>query len=174
MHKEKLVAHTNTHRINHQIRSPYVRLISQEGEVKGIVSLYEALRLAQEEGLDLVEMGGRTSENPTCRIMDYGKMQYAKKKAEKKSTSVSMKIVKLRYAIGPNDLATKISHIKEMLEHGDHVKVMVQFRGREIAHKSLGVELLQKISAALWVAPSITMEGKSMFIIFTQAHTGAL
>jgi translation initiation factor IF-3 len=136
-------------RVNRDIRAREVRLISSEGTQLGILPIQEALRVAKEEGLDLVEVAPN-SEPPVCRIMDYGKFKYeASKKlqeARKKSRVVQLKEIKLRPQTDDHDLEFKIKNLKKFLEKKNRVKVTVTFRGREMAYMESGVEILQRVA----------------------------
>jgi translation initiation factor IF-3 len=126
-----------------------VRLIGVDGKQIGIVSIQEALRRAEEEGLDLVEVAPNANP-PVCRIMDYGKYKYEQKKkqqqAKKKQAQVQIKEIKLRPKIEEHDFQFKLKHIKRFLtEDKARVKVMIWFRGREVVHKDLGKALLDRI-----------------------------
>ena len=126
-----------------------MRLISVEGQQLGILPLQDALRVARDEGLDLVEVSPK-SDPPVCRIMDYGKFKYqASKKlqeARKKSRVFQVKEVKLRPHTDEHDLSFKIRNIKKFLEKKYRVKVVVFFRGREMAYMDMGYELLKRVA----------------------------
>ena len=136
-------------RVNKKIRAKTVRLISAEGKQRGILSLYEALKEAKDESLDLVEVAPN-SDPPVCRIMDYGKFKYqASKKlqeARKKNRSSQLKEIKLRPNTEAHDLGFKVKNLKKFLNKKDRVKVTVFFRGREMAYMNAGTELLEKIA----------------------------
>jgi translation initiation factor IF-3 len=136
-------------RVNEQIRSRTVRLISAEGEQLGIVPLREALDVAKNGGLDLVEVAPN-SDPPVCRVMDYGKFRYqASKKvqeARKKSRGGQMKEIKLRPHTEDHDLGFKIKNLKKFLEKKNRVKVTVFFRGREMAYMNAGEEILMRVA----------------------------
>ncbi|MBW1779941.1 MAG: translation initiation factor IF-3 [Deltaproteobacteria bacterium] len=136
-------------RINERIRSRVVRLISAQGEQLGILSLREALEVAKDEGLDLVEVAPN-SDPPVCRVMDYGKFRYqASKKvqeARKKSRGGQMKEIKLRPHTEDHDLGFKIKNLKKFLDKKHRVKVTVFFRGREMAFMNAGEEMLKRVA----------------------------
>jgi translation initiation factor IF-3 len=136
-------------RVNEQIRSRTVRLISAEGDQLGIVPLREALDVAKNGGLDLVEVSPN-SDPPVCRVMDYGKFRYqASKKvqeARKKSRGGQMKEIKLRPHTEDHDLGFKIKNLKKFLEKKNRVKVTVFFRGREMAYMNAGEEILMRVA----------------------------
>ncbi len=142
----------NETRVNERIRVPQVRVIGDDGAQLGILGVREALALAQEKGLDLVEVSP-TARPPVCRIMDYGKFKYEQskreRKARKKQHVMHLKEVKLRPKIDDHDYDFKMTHAREFLTHRDKVKVTVTFRGREMAHQELGHQMLQKVIAAL-------------------------
>ena len=136
-------------RVNEQIRSRTVRLISAEGDQLGIVPLREAMDVAKNGGLDLVEVSPN-SDPPVCRVMDYGKFRYqASKKvqeARKKSRGGQMKEIKLRPHTEDHDLGFKIKNLKKFLEKKNRVKVTVFFRGREMAYMNAGEEILMRVA----------------------------
>lgn len=135
-------------RINDMIREDQVRLINAEGEHTGIVSIKEALAKAQEAGLDLVEIGDKAKPH-VCRIMDYGQFKYEKakkeKEAKKKQKKIVVKEIKLRPRIDEHDYQFKMNHAIKFLEHGDKVRFIMQFRGREMAHRELGMDVMMKV-----------------------------
>ncbi len=139
-------------RINEEIRAKEVRLVSHDGEQLGIVQVRDALKMAQEKELDLVEVAP-TAKPPVCRIMDFGKFKYEQskreKEARKKQKIISVKEIKLRPNIEDHDLETKTNNITRFLKDGDKVKVTVMFRGREMAHTDLGKVLLDRVIAQL-------------------------
>ena len=136
-------------RINERIRSSTVRLISSEGEQLGILSIRDAIQVAKDGGLDLVEVAPN-SDPPVCRVMDYGKFRYqaAKKvqEARKKSRGGQMKEIKLRPHTEDHDLGFKIKNLKKFLDKRHRVKITVFFRGREMAYMNAGVELLKRVA----------------------------
>ncbi|QYJ99632.1 translation initiation factor IF-3 [Shewanella alkalitolerans] len=125
-----------------------VRLNGLDGETIGIVSLREAQELADEAGVDLVEISPN-AEPPVCRIMDYGKYLFDKAKAQKeqkkKQKQIQVKEIKFRPGTDENDYQVKLRNLKRFLEDGDKAKVTLRFRGREMAHQSLGMNLLNRI-----------------------------
>jgi len=138
--------------VNEKIRVREVRLIDENGEQLGIVPTVDALRLARERELDLVEVSGKSSP-PVCKIMDYGKYKYqlAKKaqEAKKKQTIIQIKEMKLGLKIEEHDLQFKMKHLREFLEEGHKLKVIIMFRGREILHVDMGEKLAQKVIESL-------------------------
>ncbi len=139
-------------RVNRDIRSPKVRLVSEEGEQLGIFTLPDALAKAEEMGMDLVEIAP-TAIPPVCKVIDYGKFRYQQTKKEKNlrktSSQTKLKEIKLKPNIDKNDLNTKIAHAKEFIEKGYKVKFTCMFRGREIVFVDHGREVLKKVSSAL-------------------------
>ncbi len=139
-----------TTRVNHRIRVPEVRLIGADGGLLGVVATHEALRMAQEAGLDLVEVNAK-SDPPVCKILDFGKMKYEEKKkaaeARRKQTVIEVKELKLRPKTDDHDLEVKVNHARRFLEAGDKVKFTVRFRGREITHPDRAKMQLDQILA---------------------------
>jgi translation initiation factor IF-3 len=157
---------------NQQIKSEQVRLIDVNGDMLGIVSINEALKISKDRGLDLVEISP-IADPPVCKILDYGKYKYEQKKkvhdARKKQKVVAIKEIKLRPNIGENDLKTKLKSIEKFINSGDKVKVTLKFRGREITHHELGMQVLEKIIldtaeiAKTETAPKL--EGKQIMMV---------
>ncbi|MBU0683426.1 MAG: translation initiation factor IF-3 [Candidatus Omnitrophota bacterium] len=141
-----------TVRVNTRIRVPKVRLVDDEGNQLGVVEIEDAIRIAQEKGLDLVEVAA-TSSPPVCRIMDYSKFKYEQKKkqklAKKKQHVTHIKEVRFKPKIEEHDYQVKIKHIRDFLVHKDKVRISLRFRGRENAHKEFGLELLNRITQEL-------------------------
>jgi translation initiation factor IF-3 len=135
-------------RVNHEIRSPRVRVINEAGEQLGIVTIQEALSMAREAGLDLVEVVG-TAVPPVCKIVNFGKFRYIQTKRERESrkTQQTTKIKEVK--VGPNisdhDLDVKVRQARDFLEKGNKVKVTCMFRGREITHPELGEQLMKRV-----------------------------
>jgi translation initiation factor IF-3 len=138
--------------VNEQIRVPDVRLIAEDGSQIGVVPVKEALKTAEERGLDLVEVSPK-SNPPVCKIMDYRKYKYqleiSEKLKKKKQSQIIIKEIKLRPKIDTNDLNTKKRQIEKFLKSGYKVKITVMFRGREIIHKELGMNMLDKLMEEL-------------------------
>lgn len=132
-------------RKNERIRSPEVRVISPEGNQIGIMDTREALRLARDAGLDLVEVSPN-AKPPVCRILDFGKYMYelSKKEKEKASPSSKQKEVKFRVRIEQHDYITKLRHAEEFLHKGAKLKLTLMFRGREMEHKELGFDTINR------------------------------
>lgn len=157
-------------RINERIRIPRVLLIDHEGTQRGIVATEEAMRIAQEAGLDLVEVSP-TSRPPVCRVMNYGQYKYQLKKKAKshKSHQAKVKEVRLHPATGEHDIVVRLRQSKGFLEHGDKVLVAVVFKGREIAHRERGEVICKRFMEELApigkVEKSISMEGKRMSVL---------
>jgi translation initiation factor IF-3 len=154
------------------IRIREVRVIDDEGQQLGVMATQDALALAQEKGLDLVEVAP-TAVPPVCRILDYGQYKYEiqkrEREAKKKQKSQTFKEIRLRVKIDTNDLRTKTRRAAEFLDDGDRVKVTVQFRGREMTHANLGRDLLDKAAGMLTEHGTIErpplLEGRSMYIV---------
>lgn len=156
------------------IRAREVRLIDDVGQQHGVVPTSEALKLAQERDLDLVEVAP-TADPPVCRLLDYGKFKYeqAKKEREahKRQTTISVRQVRFRPKTGRHDLEFKLAQVKKLLDKGNKVKILVLFRGREISHPQLGKELLDHIATELVEQATIerpaVIEGRSMNMILS-------
>jgi translation initiation factor IF-3 len=150
-------------RINDQIRVRKVRLIDADGEQAGIVDIAEALRMAEDAGLDLVEISPN-AEPPVCKILDYGKFKYEQQKkaneARKKQKTVDLKEIKLRPTIDKHDYDTKMKAAKRFLEEGDKVKVTMRFRGREMAHTGIAMNVMNRVKEDLGALSKIEMEPK--------------
>lgn len=160
-------------RVNEQIKAIEVRVISNEGEQLGIFSIKQAIAIAEEQGLDLVEIQPNTSP-PVVRIMNYGKFLFKQNKdraiAKKKQKKVKLKEVKFRVNTDSNDYEIKLQNIKKFLSEGDKVKVTVWFKGREISHCDLGMSLLSKIRDHILEVGKIEyfpekLEGKQMVMV---------
>jgi len=144
---EENAAIETTHRINEQIRLSPIRVVDHEGKMLGVIPTSEALRMAAEVGLDLVEVAPN-ERPPVCRIMDYGKFKYEQKKKHSSSTKqhqVQLKEIRLRPKTGEHDIEFKVKQAREFLTHKDKVKLNVIFRGRENAHHDRGREILVSI-----------------------------
>jgi translation initiation factor IF-3 len=137
-------------RINDRIRSPEIRLIGADGENVGVVTPARAMQMAEEAGLDLVEISP-TAEPPVCKIMDFGKFKYETQKREaearKKQKIIEIKEIKFRPGTDIHDYEVKMRSVVKFLEEGDKVKVTLRFRGREMAHQELGLELLKRVES---------------------------
>ncbi len=135
-------------RVNEMIRAPQVRVIDDEGQMLGVLTVQEAIKIAKDRGLDLLEVSP-TATPPVCKITDYGKYKYEKKKktqdAKKKQVVINVKEVQIRPVIDDHDLEVKINNIKRFLQDGDKAKITVTFRGREIAYADHGHKLIHKL-----------------------------
>lgn len=159
-------------RINDEIRAREVRVVSSTNEQLGIMLLRDALRIAGEQQLDLVEVAP-TAKPPVCRIMDFGKFKYEQQKrdkeAKKKQKVFTLKEVKLRPNIEDHDFEVKKKNALRFLEDGDKVKVTIMFRGRELSHPELGRQILVRMAAELKdianVERDAKLEGKNMIMI---------
>lgn len=160
--------------MNEQIRISPVRLINEANEQVGVVPIMEALRLAREAGMDLVEVSPN-ERPPVCRLMDYGKWKYKQRKKEQKSASgggQQLKELRLRSVrIDQHDRDTKLNQAKKFLDDGDKVQFNLMFRGREMAHVDLGRELMEKFKTDLAEISKVEreprLEGKRMIMILT-------
>ncbi|WP_456416613.1 translation initiation factor IF-3 [Thiolapillus sp.] len=159
-------------RLNDDITVPRVRLIGEDGEQVGIVSIEEAMEAAARAGLDLVEIVPN-ADPPVCRIMDYGKFVFEAKKqkqaAKKKQKQVQVKEIKFRPRTDSGDYAIKLRNLRRFLENGDKAKVTMRFRGREHAHRELGAEVLTRVEKDLediaQVEQRPAMEGRQMVMV---------
>ena len=159
-------------RVNDQITAPRIRLIDGEGGQVGLITVADALIRAQSDGLDLVEVSPK-ADPPVCRLMDYGKFKYQQSKrqhaAKVHQKVIHLKEVKLRPKIEDHDLQFKVRNALRFLEEGDKVKVNVVFMGREMAHKDLGLVLIERFQNMIGengiVEQPVRNEGRSMFMI---------
>jgi translation initiation factor IF-3 len=159
-------------RINDRIRSPEIRLIGADGENVGVVTPARAMALAEEAGLDLVEISPN-AEPPVCKIMDFGKFKYETQKREaearKKQKIIEIKEIKFRPGTDTHDYDVKMRSVVKFLEEGDKVKVTLRFRGREMAHQDLGLELLKRVEADVTEIGKIEsfprLEGRQMVMM---------
>ena len=160
--------------INEQIRDKEIRLIGESGEQLGIMSSREALKLAEEAGLDLVKIAP-TAKPPVCKIVDYGKYRYElarkEKDAKRKQKVIEVKEIRMSPNIDTNDLNTKVGAARKFLEKGNRVKVTLRFRGREMAHMSTSKHILddfaQMLSDIAVVETMPKVEGRSMIMFLT-------
>ena len=163
---------TNEPRINDRIRAREVRLVSADGEQIGIKPLPEALNIAREQDLDLVEVAPQANP-PVCRIMDYGKFKYEAaqkaKESRRKTTQISIKEMKYRVKIGMGDFETKTKKVDHFLAEGHKVKLTIMFRGREVHHPELGMRILERVAehnvhlAKVEAAPRL--DGRNMVMV---------
>ena len=159
--------------INEKIRAKEVRLIDEDGTMIGITSTYDAIRMAREKELDLVEVSP-TAVPPVARIMDYGKFKYqtAKRVAEakKKQTIIQVKEMKLGLKIDEHDLQFKLKHLRDFLTEGDKVKITIMFRGREVLHRDKGEQLAVRVIDALKEVSDVEQrpkfDGRNIIIVF--------
>ncbi|MFQ5574554.1 MAG: translation initiation factor IF-3 [Terriglobia bacterium] len=159
-------------RVNDVIRAAQVRVVDEAGEQLGVKERSEALSIAKEKGLDLVEVAPQASP-PVCRIMDYGKYKYEQeqraKRAKKHQVTTVVKEIKMRPKIDPHDFETKKKHVVRFLEHGDRVKVTIMFRGRELTHPEIGRELLKRLADEVAelgkVETSAKLDGRDMVMV---------
>lgn len=165
--------------INQRIRAPQIRVIDADGSQLGVMTPTRGLEIARERGLDLVEVAP-SADPPVCRIIDFGKWQYEQKKkaneAKKKQTTIAVKEIKFRPGTDEHDYDFKKNHAARILKDGDKVKATVHFRGREVTHKELGLQLLMRLVEELGeegqmeVEPK--MEGMNMFTIIAPRRAG--
>ncbi|MHC9540916.1 MAG: translation initiation factor IF-3 [Vulcanimicrobiota bacterium] len=161
-------------RVNKEIRAKQVRMIGNEGEQVGIIAIKDALTMAEEKELDLVEVSPN-ADPPVCKLMDYGKFKYEQHKKERdskaKRKTLEVKEVKLRPKIDDHDFQTKSKTAQRILEEGDKVKVTLMFRGREVVYTKLGEQLLEKlfeeVSSIALIERKPKLEGKNMIMILT-------
>jgi translation initiation factor IF-3 len=159
-------------RINGEINSPEIRLVGVEGEPIGIVKIEEAMRMAEEIDIDLVEIAP-TAKPPVCRLMDYGKFKYRESKkaheAKLKQKQIQVKEVKFRPGTDEGDYKIKVRNLTRFLTEGDKTKVTLRFRGREMAHQELGMQLLKRVEADLKEVGVVEqwpkLEGRQMIMI---------
>lgn len=159
-------------RSNREIRVPKVQLINEEGQNLGAVPTDQALRMAEEAGLDLVEISPN-AEPPVCKILDLGKLKYANQKkaaeARKKQKIVEVKEIKMRPNIDTHDYEVKMKSMSRFFEEGDKVKVTLKFRGREMAHQELGMKLLMQVKEDTLEVAKVEaepkLEGRQMMMV---------
>ena len=159
-------------KINEQIRFPQIRVIDSDSSQLGVITPREALSIAQEKELDLV-LVSETAKPPVCKIMDYGKYKYERdkklKEAKKKQHNADVKEVKMRYKIEEHDYNVRVKNAQRFLKSGDKVKATVSFRGREIQHSNLAIDLLRKMAADLEefaeVQQAPKREGRNMMMM---------
>ena len=158
--------------VNKRISAKSVRVITDNGEMLGVLQIEEALRMASDQGLDLVEVSPKANP-PVCKIIDYGKYKYRvqKKQAEarKKQKTFEVKEVKLRPGIEDHDYGVKLKSIQRFLSDGDKVKITLRFKGREMAYQQRGMEILKKLESSIEQAAKIEqapkLEGKHMIMV---------
>ncbi|MDH4139761.1 MAG: translation initiation factor IF-3 [Coriobacteriia bacterium] len=163
---------TTEPRVNDRVRSPRVRLIGVDGSQLGIFATPDALRIADDQGLDLVEVAP-SADPPVCRIMDYGKYKYEQamkaKKARKHQTVIHVKEIKFRPKIDEHDYQTKKRHVVRFLEAAAKVKVTIMFRGREMMHAERGLAILERLAGEVeelaFIEAQPKLEGRNMFML---------
>ena len=161
-------------RVNQAIRVEEVRLVNAEGEMAGVVSIAEALRMAEDAGLDLVEVSPNATP-PVCKILDYGKYKYEQQKkaaeARKKQKTVEVKELKFRPTIEEHDFQVKLKAARKFIDAGNKVKFSMRFRGREMAHQELGMEVMNRMKEELAdiakVEVAAKMEGRQAIMVVT-------
>lgn len=164
--------HISEPRINERIRVPEVRLVGPAGEQVGIVRIEDALRLAQEADLDLVEVAP-DAKPPVCKLMDFGKFKYESamkaRDARRNQTNTVLKEIRFRLKIDPHDYGTKKGHVERFLKAGDKVKVMIMFRGREQSRPEMGMRLLQRLAEDVadlgFVESTPKQDGRNMVMV---------
>lgn len=166
------IAGTKEQRLNEDITYEQIRLVSDSGEQLGILSPDEARKVAEERGMDLVEIAPN-AEPPVCRLMDYGKYLYAsakkKQESKKKQKQITVKEIKFRPGTDIGDYDIKVRNLTKFLDAGNKVKVTLRFRGREMAHQELGMEMLKRVEEDLKeigvVEQMPKMEGRQMVMV---------
>lgn len=168
------IAQGKEQRLNGEITAPEVRLVGEENEPLGIVSLAEALRIADEADVDLVEIAPQ-AEPPVCRLMDFGKFKYRESKkqheAKLKQKQIQVKEIKFRPGTDEGDYQIKLRNLIRFLEEGDKTKITLRFRGREMAHQEIGYNLLKRVEADLTEFGTVEqfpkMEGRQMVMVLS-------
>tara|TARA_Y100000590_G_scaffold313752_1_gene354667 strand:+ start:287 stop:829 length:543 start_codon:yes stop_codon:yes gene_type:complete len=161
-------------RTNEQITASEVRVISSSGKQLGIISIREALNHAEDEGFDLVEVSP-DAQPPVCKIIDYGKLKYkeqkSKKEAKKKQKTIEVKEIKMRPGINKHDYDVKVKALSKFIGGGNKVKVSLRFRGREMEHKNIGMDLLNKLTEEVSAYAKIEVppktEGRQIMMVLT-------
>ncbi|MGH6931692.1 MAG: translation initiation factor IF-3 [Dongiaceae bacterium] len=159
-------------RVNAQINVPTVRLVKEDGTMVGITAIREALRMAEEAGLDLVEVSPN-AEPPVCKILDFGKFKYEiqkkKNEARKKQKVIEVKEIKLRPGIDEHDYQVKMRSVARFLTEGDKVKVTMRYRGREMVHSEIGAQVLERVRVEFdnraKVEQNPRLEGRQMIMV---------
>lgn len=167
-----LIALERSQRINREITAPEVRLVAENGDQLGIKTVNEALRLAEEANVDLVEIAPLANP-PVCKLMDYGKFRYREQKkeheAKRKQKQIQVKEIKFRPATDEGDYKIKLGKLIQFLEEGDKAKVTLRFRGREMAHKEFGERLLERVRKDLDAVGMVEqfpkLEGRQMVMV---------
>ena len=159
-------------RINRDIKVREIQLIDTDGQNKGVIEISEALRMAEEAMLDLVEIVPNANP-PVCKILDYGKFRFLEQKkaaeARKRQKIVELKEIKLSPGIDDHDYETKMKAVRRFFEEGDKVKLTLRFRGREMAHQDIGFRLLERVKAETLTIAKVeaepSMEGRQMIMV---------
>ena len=162
------------HRINGEITAREVRLIGIDGEIVGVMSSRDALKMAEDADTDLVEISPN-AEPPVCRLMDYGKFKFQEQKkaseARAKQHIIQVKEIKFRPGTDENDYQVKLRNVKRFLEAGDKVKISLRFRGREMAHQELGMQLMVRVRDELAEISQVEsmpkLEGRQMIMMLS-------
>jgi translation initiation factor IF-3 len=170
--EDAAIAGSKEQRLNEDITYEKLRLVSDTGEQLGILNAQEARAAAEERGLDLVEIAPN-ADPPVCRLMDYGKFLYAnskkKQESKKKQKQITVKEIKFRPGTDVGDYGIKVRRLTEFLDTGNKVKVTLRFRGREMAHQELGLEMLKRVEEDLKevgiVEQMPKMEGRQMVMV---------
>jgi translation initiation factor IF-3 len=170
--EERLISQSKRARRNEEITAPRVRVIGEEGEQIGIMPTYQAMSLAREAGQDLVEVAPQ-AEPPVCRVMDFGKFIFELNKkastAKKKTKQTQVKEVKFRPGTDEGDYQVKLKNLIRFLTNGDKAKVTLRFRGREMAHQELGLQLLRRVEQDLAELGTVEqrpqLEGRQMVMV---------
>lgn len=165
------------HRINGEINAREVRLIGTDGEIIGVMSGREAMKLAEEADTDLVEISPNATP-PVCRLMDYGKFKFQEQKkaaeARAKQKVIQVKEIKFRPGTDENDYQVKMRNIKRFIEDGDKVKITLRFRGREMAHQEIGMRQIERIRTDLQDYATVEqmpkMEGRQMVMVLAPSR----
>jgi len=163
--------------VNEDIRLERLRLVDENGEMIGVVTAREAMRRAEEAGLDLVEISPN-ADPPVCKILDYGKYKFEQQKkaseARKKQKTVDVKEIQLRPMIGDHDYDVKLKNARRFLEDGDKVKVVLRYRGRELSHTEIGMELLTRMIGDLGETAKVDfapkMEGRQVMMVLSPGN----
>lgn len=162
-------------RVNNRIRVPEIRVISDDGAQLGVMQTRDAMKIAEEKGLDLVEISPNAVP-PVCKIVDYGKFKYEQAKNKPKRHSSEVKEIKFRPKTEAHDLDFKIKHIRNFLEEGSRVRLVVAFRGREIVHPNIGAQLLERVAESLAdlavVDTRPNLEGRNMTMVVAPKSKG--
>jgi translation initiation factor IF-3 len=159
-------------RVNEEINSPQVRVVGSNGEMVGILPIREAIQMAYEAGLDLVEIAA-AADPPVCKILDFGKYKYEiqkkKNEARKKQKVIEVKEIKMRPGIDEHDYQVKMRSMRRFLEEGDKIKVTIRFRGREMVHQDLGLRVLDRVREELEGVGKVEqiprIEGRQMVMV---------